>query len=408
MANQKKNARTHHDDAANAGRRLRVVHLGKFYPPYVGGIETHLQALCGELRKSVDVRVIVANENARSEEAVLDGVTVARLRMLFRIAGAPVCASIVRKLRATDADIVHLHLPNPIVVLAYLASRHRGRLIATWHSDVVRHQALARLYSPFQRAFLRACRALIATSPNYIESSQVLSANRERCLVIPYGIPVERFRTWDRAEVAAIRNRYGSRIVLTVGRLVYYKGLEYLIDAMAKVNGTLLIVGDGPLRTSLEKRAREQGVADRVVFVGEILNDMIAPYYHACDVFVLPSVARSEAFGIVQLEAMACGKPVVNTSLASGVPFASLDGLTGVTVPPASPAPLADALNLLLNDEDLRAKYGHAALSRVESEFSLEAMVRRTLEVYKQVAGRDCDTDTSAAGDADLETGTEG
>ncbi|HEY6420256.1 MAG TPA: glycosyltransferase [Candidatus Binataceae bacterium] len=413
-----KNEHTHGDDAVKAGRRLRVVHLGKFYPPYVGGIETHIQALCGELRKSLDVRVIVANDHGPSEEGVVDGVNVSRLRTQCSIAGAPLCASMAWRIRKARADVVHLHLPNPFGIISYLMSGHRGPLVATWHSDVVRQELLATAFEPFLQRFLKHCLVLIASSPNYIESSRVLSAVRERCRVIPYGIAADRFKARDPAAIDSIRARYGPKIVLTVGRLVYYKGVEYLIDAMAKIDGCLLVVGDGPLRASLERRARAIGVADRVAFIGEVSDCNLASYYQACDVFVLPSVARSEAFGIVQLEAMACGKPVINTSLASGVPFASLDGVTGVTVPPGSPAPLADALTLLLDDENLRAKYGRAALSRVESEFSLDAMVRRTIEVYEKISGRgrivtgsdqvDKRSREATAGEADLETGTEG
>jgi rhamnosyl/mannosyltransferase len=173
--------------------------------------------------------------------------------------------------------------------------------------------------------------------------------------------------------------------VLGVGRLIYYKGFDYLVRAMAHVDSNLLIVGDGPLRARLEEVARALGIHERVFFAGEIQNDAIAPYYHAADVFVLSSVARSEAFGIVQLEAMAAARPVVNTRIDSGVPFVSIDGVTGITVPPREPEALAAAITRLLDNPELRARYGAAATRRVREEFSLEAMASRTLDLYHDI-----------------------
>jgi rhamnosyl/mannosyltransferase len=155
---------------------------------------------------------------------------------------------------------------------------------------------------------------------------------------------------------------------------------------MNSVDASLLIVGDGPLRYKLETQATANSVVrNRVHFLGRIHD--VTPYYHACDVFVLPSIARSEAFGIVQLEAMACGKPVINTRLQSSVPFVSLDGVTGITVAPGNPAAIADALNKLMDDAELRQRYGNAALQRVRAEFTDTAMIKRTLDVYTHVAG---------------------
>ncbi len=365
---------------------MRVVHVGKFYPPHVGGIETHLEALCGELRKFLEVRVLVANDHRRDEEAVVNGVAVSRLAIQMTIAGAPVCPSMAWKIRRAPSDIVHVHLPNPAGVIAALASGSASRLIATWHSDVVRQRRLARVFEPIQRRFLRRCAAVIATSPDYVESSETLSQIRERCHVVPYGIDAAPYRQADDARVREIRARYGERIVLAVGRLVYYKGFENLVRAAAKIDARLMIVGDGPLREPLMNEARALGVAERVVLLGEMQPASVIPYYHAADVFVLPSIARSEAFGIVQLEAMATGLPVVNTRIASGVPFVSRDGESGFTVPPGDSTALAYAINQLLDDRELRARFGHAARRRVESEFSLDAMVRRTREIYERVA----------------------
>jgi len=365
---------------------LRILHVGKFYPPHMGGMEIHLQALCGELRKSLDVSVLVANDGPRDIEECQDGVQISRAGEWLKVAGASICPSMARKIREARADLVHMHLPNPPAVLAYLGSGHRGPLVATWHLDVVRQKALARLFRPFERLFLRRCSALIASSPNYVESSPTLSAYRERCSVIPYGIPVERFDNCDQGASERIRARYGPRIVLSVGRLVYYKGFEYLVRAMAGVDAKLLLIGDGPLRAKLEEEARAAGAADKVVFLGEISNELVAPYYHAADIFVLPSVARSEAFGIVQLEAMACGRPVVNTKVDSGVPFASLDGETGLTVPPADSHALCKAINTLLTDSTLCARFARAAVQRVRREFTVERMAERTLDIYSSVA----------------------
>jgi len=183
--------------------------------------------------------------------------------------------------------------------------------------------------------------------------------------------------------VTKIRDRYGKRIVLAVGRLVYYKGFEYLVRAMREVDGVLLVVGEGPLRNKLQKEITRYGIADRVFLLGNVAE--LSPIYHACDVFVLPSIARSEAFGIVQLEAMACGKPIVNTKLDSGVNYVSPDGVSGITVPPEDSDALSAAIGRLLDDPDLQRRCGEAGLARVLNEFTLERTADRVCEIYDEI-----------------------
>jgi glycosyltransferase involved in cell wall biosynthesis len=272
-----------------------------------------------------------------------------------------------------------------MAVMAYLASGHRGRLVVTYHSDTVRQRVLGAMFEPFLHQALRRSAAIIATSPDYRETSPVLARYRDRCHVIPYGIALNEFESAPPAQVSAIRQKYGERLILSVGRLVYYKGFEYLIQAMAKVEGKLIIVGDGPLREKLEQLSRTLGLGEKVIFAGEIQNQNVVPYYHAAALFALASVARSEAFGIVQIEAMAAGIPVVNTGLDSGVPFVSLHEKTGLTVKPADSDALAAAINRLLNESNLRRSLGQAARVRAREEFSLDRMTSRTLSVYEAV-----------------------
>src|SRR5262245_19334033 len=349
----------------------------------MGGMETHLQALCEQLQRSVDVRVIVASDDRRTTDELVGGIRVTRAGTAFHVTTVPICPGMAGAIRKTPADLVHIHWPNPAALLSYLVSGHQGHLIVTYHSDIVRQRVWRRLFQPILSRALKRSAAIIATSAAYAETSPVLSDYRHRCHVIPFGVDLAKFDRCDRDEVDRIRKRHGPRIVVSVGRLIYYKGLEYLIEAMTGVSGRLLVIGDGPLRPQLERQAIVRNVNDRAIFLCGVRD--IVPYYHAADVFVLPSAARSEAFGIVQLEAMACGKPVVNTRLASGVPFVSPHGVTGLTVPPANPGALADAINLLLADAQRRTEFGTAGRRRVQEEFSLELMVRRTLDVYDAV-----------------------
>ena len=367
-------------------RKLRVLQVGKFYPPHIGGMETHLQALCNGLRNHLDQRVIVSNEGRNTLDEIIDSVPIARLSTLLTAFSTSISPGMVSRIRHSDADLIHLHLPNPAAVLAYLASGYRGHLVVTYHSDIVRQKVLGRMFEPLLYALLRRSAAIIATSQNYVATSPVLQAFRERCHLIPYGIDTAQFQQCDPDAVARIRARFGERLVVSVGRLVYYKGLEYLIRAMADVQGKLVIVGDGPLRRKLETLATRLGVVPKVSFAGEVENAEALAHYHAAAVFVLASVARSEAFGIVQIEAMASGVPVVNTSLDSGVPLVSLHEETGLTVPPADPPALAAAINRLLDNPPLRQQYGRAGALRARREFGLDKMLERTLHLYRSVS----------------------
>jgi rhamnosyl/mannosyltransferase len=362
---------------------VKVLQVGKFYFPHHGGIETHLRMLCASLRECVDVEVLVANETRSTEDDLVDGVSIRRLGAALTLASASICPGMPEEIRNAHPDIIHLHHPNPTAMMSVAASRVQCPLVVSYHSDIVRQKALGTLFSPLLRSALARSAVIIAGSPQMVKYSPVLAEYRDKCVVIPYGIDFSTLDAADPITVAELRQQYGPRMILAVGRHVYYKGFEFLIRAMQTIDGRLVLIGDGPLRSALEAEAAHHGVQDRVHFLGGV--ESVAPFYHAADVFVLPSIAPSEAFGLVQLEAMACGKPVVNTDLKSGVPFVSQHEQTGLTVPPSDSDALAFAVTRLLDNPDLAARYGREGRRRARKEFSAEAMAAKTLELYADV-----------------------
>ncbi|MDO8886410.1 glycosyltransferase [Candidatus Oleimmundimicrobium sp.] len=361
--------------------------VNKLYYPVIGGVENHVRDLANGLSSQIDVKVLVANTSFQTAKEEIDGVEVHKVANLGTFKSTPLAPTFPCWLRKLKSDVYHFHFPYPFGEFSYLLAKPSGKLVITYHSDIIRQKFLLSLYNPFLRAFLKRADKILVSSPNMIEHSPFLNRVKEKCVVVPFGIDTERFEFTEEVSNKAgdIRNRYGDRIVLFVGRLIYYKGVEYLVRAMKAVDGQLLLVGEGSLKDDLKELALNLGIGDRVHFIGEVTDDALPAYYHACDVFVLPSVARSEAFGLVQLEAHTCGKPVVSTNLTTGVPYANLDGVTGIIIPPCSPEELSNAINKLLNDERLRNKYGANGKKRVHEEFTKELMAKRVLEIYKEL-----------------------
>jgi len=369
---------------------LHVVHIGKYYWPYRRGIETYLRVLCERLTEAVDVDVVVANEGMRTEREEVNGVRVTRVGRLGEVASTSLCTGMPLVLRRLRPDIVHVHLPNPWAEWSYLAAGAPGRLVVGFHSDIIRQKVLLRLHAPVHRAFLRRAARVIVATPRHIEYSPFLSKlPPERCTVIPYGIDAKEFELTREMERMAreLRARCGTPLVLFVGQLVYYKGVEVLIRAMREVEGHLAIIGRGPLERELRQLVEKSGMGERVHFLGYVEEDVLGAAYHACDVFCLPSTHRSEAFGLVQVEAFACGKPVVSTDLPSGVPWVNREGETGLIVPPGDSGALAAALRRLLKDEALRRAMGERARARAAEVFDADRMAAQTLGVYHEVAG---------------------
>lgn len=372
-------------DNPNAVKRLRVLQLGKFYPPQRGGMESHLKTLCDRLREEVDVEVIVSNTGPGAAREVCDGVPVTRVARLAQVASTSVNPAMIAEIRRHDADLIHLHWPNPMAALAYLMSGKKGPLVITYHSDVVKQRTLRHIFAPVSRAVLQRSKAIIVSSEHYLETSTVLRDYSDRCRVVPFGISEPYFGLPDEKAVADIRSQYGQRLILSVGRLVDYKGFEYLIRAMAETQERLLIAGEGPLKAELVALTRSLGLTSRVIFLGEPSDEQLRNLYHAADIFVLASTNRREAFGLVQAEAMAAAKPVINTNVDSGVPFVSLDQATGLTVPHSDAGSLARAITRLMEDAELRSSLGQAARHRAETMFRSGTMAVRTLRMYQSI-----------------------
>jgi glycosyltransferase involved in cell wall biosynthesis len=289
---------------------------------------------------------------------------------------------------------VHLHFPNPLAHLASLLLPASIKRVITWHSDIVRQKRLLALYLPLLRSVTLRADALIAATPAHYTSSTQIPARLPEAKrhVIPYGRDFsDLVLTPLTAELcASIKAKAKSvsasgHIIFALGRHVYYKGFDVLIEAMQQVDAQLIMGGDGPLKAELQQQAELLGISHKVTFTGSIPEADLAAYFNACDVFCLPSVAQSEAFGLVQLEAMACGKPVVCTQLNNGVNVVNQSGITGLTVPVRDTTALSAALNTLLKDDALRLKLGQQAKAYAVSGYSLSAMSNSHLALYSSL-----------------------
>ncbi|MBW1698259.1 MAG: glycosyltransferase [Deltaproteobacteria bacterium] len=354
-----------------------------------GGIEGHINQLANGLKqKGIDVEVLVSNTSVKFEKEIIDGISVTKVPQIGRFASASLnmTFSFWIKRLGEKADILHFHFPNPTAEMSYMISGVRKNVIVTYHSDIVRQARLAKLYAPFLKKFLEQAKTIIVTSPNYLKSSPFLSEFQNKCSLIPFGIDLADFliKPDQNTKIAQIRSTYGERILLFIGRFRYYKGLHVLIEAMKKIDSKLLLIGAGPIENSLKQLVHRLHLEEKIVFLGELSDEEKILHLHACDVFVLPSIFRSEAFGIVQLEAMACSKPVVCTELGTGTSFVNQNEKTGLVVSPGDTNTLADAINRLLSKTRVREEYGKAGFERVQKYFSKEKMIQNTISVYQR------------------------
>lgn len=369
---------------------LKIVQLNKYYAPHTGGVETVVQNIAEGLNEQSDMRVLVCSGDGSDHEDKVNGVAVHRSGRLFEAGPMPVSLSYLRDVKraAKNADILHLHMPFPWGDLALRLSGYKGKVVLWWHSDVVRQKKLLKVYLPLMRWTMKRADAIIVATQGHIDGSAFLKPYAEKCRIIPFGVDEEYYA--EGAKYAQSPTQSETPDFLFIGRMVYYKGCDVLLSAFARMeekNCKLTMVGDGVLLEQLRAQAEELGIADRVEFTGAVSKEELKRRIADCDVFVLPSVARSEAFGLVQIESMAYGKPVINTDLPSGVPYVSLNGVTGITVPPEDENALARAMDTLARDGQLRISYGIAARERVEREYRMDVMTSRVLKLYTELCG---------------------
>jgi len=373
-------------------KNQKIVHVYKdYYPPVAGGIEKNINCLCRHLhRDGYHVEVLIANRSRKDETQNIDGIPIIKAGQWGRIMSAPITPGFAHWLKKVQGDIYHFHHPNPTAELAWLQAGCPGKAVVTYHSDIVRQSLILPLYKPFLYQFLRKVKTIIATSPNYIESSPILQDFRDKTVVNPLGIEPENYLLPSEYEIKVheIREKHPAKLrILFVGRLRYYKGLSVLLEAMKGLpDAHLTIVGTAP-KTGGEKiyfdKVNELGISKQILFTGELSDSELLQQYYACDVFCLPSIQRSEAFGLVQLEAHCCGKPVISTNLDTGVPYVNQNGKTGLIVSPNNPGELREALQKLMINPDLRNSMGSFARKRVLQDFTAQRMYLKTLEIYQ-------------------------
>ena len=363
-----------------AGGGVRILHIYKDYHPILGGIENHLKLLAeGQAARGHDVTALVTNPaGLESTETVENGVRVMRAGRLATVASTPLTVALPWRLLRARPDVVHLHFPYPVGETAQWLLRRGRATVLTYHSDVVKQATILKFYRPIMERVLRQVDALIIGSPP-MRRSAYLADHQAKLRLIPYGIPLATFR---RAEDVRQRDPQAPFTLLFVGRLRYYKGLDTLIRALPRIPARLRVVGIGPMEAEWRELAQELGVSDRVEWLGETPDAALPSVYHSADLFVLPASHPSEAFGLVQVEAMAAGLPVVCTELGTGTTYVNLDGITGLVVAPRDPDALAAAINSLVADPARLAELGRAAESRVAQEFDLDVMVDRVLALY--------------------------
>ncbi|OYT42032.1 MAG: hypothetical protein B6U78_02280 [Candidatus Aenigmarchaeota archaeon ex4484_224] len=373
---------------------MKILQITKGYPPDKGGIETYTFNLASSLKKKFKISIIATHSPKPSYEKS-NGIEIYRIKKLFEIFQVPFNLPYFNLIFKTNPDIIHFHIPNPIseiYLLFYSLFSKKSKILITYHADLPLYTKLSKI-SEFLRRFyifplLKKSDLIVSTSYEYARNSPILKHFLKKTKIIPIGISKE----MKTERIEKIRKRFKiskkEKIVLFVGRLYPYKGLEFLIRSIPLViskvkNVKFVIVGDGIERKKLEKLVKNLSIKKFVVFTGYLNEKEKNTFYKICDVFVLPSINRGEAFGISMVEAMKFSKPIVSTKIkGSGVNFVNKHMETGIVVEPKNPKELAKAIIKLLKNEQLRKKLGRNARRRFLKYFTLEKMVNQIEKIY--------------------------
>lgn len=379
---------------------MRILQLGKFYP-IRGGVEKVMRdlteglsarsifcdMLCAKLPSDpVDEKDMPAVEEQNQLSIIHLNRPFGRIvavPALAKKAGTMLSPAMIRYLQKHQKEyaIIHIHHPDPMAALALRLSGFKGPVILHWHSDIVSQKLLLPFYRPLQNWLIRRSTAIVGTTPVYLQQSPHLKLVQQKCIAIPIGIQSLKPGT---ESVRSIRARFpGKILIFACGRLVPYKGMEYLVEAAATLpdNFHVAIGGNGPLFRQLQTRIQELGLQERVTLLGYVPDEEMSGWFGACDVFVLPSIMKTEAFGIVQIEAMSLGKPVVTTKIpASGVSWVNKDGVSGINVPPQDASALAHAIAEAAKH---REQLGAGARNLFLERYQLSTMIDKTLQLYE-------------------------
>ena len=367
---------------------MRVLHIFKeYYPDKLGGVQESIRQI-SKYTSDNGVRNTVLTVSSGCHPPCIDfpEARVLRHKTSLDIYSTPFSSSFFRNFRRTIQanDILHFHFPWPFAELSFLLSGISKPSLVTYHSDIVRQKVLKKFYRPLFTIFMKKTNAIVVTSENYLRSSSDLKAFRDKCTVIPLTIGCRRFPESDEGAVQAIRAEYGEDFFLFVGVLRYYKGLDFLLEAMQGIRRKLVIIGKGAEEERLKKRAAELGLSN-VVFTGYVDDVHLPAFYRLCRAFVFPSCERSEAFGLSLLEASNFSKPMISTELGTGTSLVNRHEETGIVVPPKNSAELHKALKRLSENELLSRKYGHNARRRCDQMFNAEVVGRQYLKVYNDL-----------------------
>ncbi len=371
---------------------MKVLHLTKYCPPYKGGIETFTFDLVKELNNlGVGADILCFNKESKILE--FNKFKIFKSKVNFKINTAPISfkyTSFFFKIYK-NYDIIHLHSPNPLGELISLFAKKP--IVIHWHSDVVRKNFLYIPYRFLQKKVLSKASFVIVTSPNYLKASEILQEFRKKCKVIPLGISFSRLENSATNKLGVEDSilekvlKENKKIVLSIGRLVEYKGFEYLIKAAKYISNDaiILIIGNGPLYNSLRKLINKYRLNNKVFILTNVED--ITPYLKTSYVFCLPSISRAEAFGLVLLEAMYYGKPLITSHIpGSGMVFVNQKGKTGLTVPPKNPKLLAKAINSLLNSPDSYKRYKLNCLKTIKN-FDIKSVATQIVQLYEEIIG---------------------
>ena len=382
---------------------MKILQLGKFYP-IRGGVEKVMWDLtrglsergvtCDMLCATLKSDPVDPPDQARCtltpEGKVIrfnDFGRVICVPALAKKAATMLSPAMIRWMRrhAAEYDLIHIHHPDPMAALALRLSGYRGRVILHWHSDILSQKLLLVFYRPLQSWLIRRAEKIVGTTPVYVHESPVLQGVQDKVTYVPIGIlPVNP----DEKAVSEMRNHcQGKKIVVSLGRLIPYKGYDTLVAAAALLGKDyqVFIGGMGPLQENLQAQIDGLGLQARVELLGYVPDEEVPTLYGACDVFVLSSVMKTEAFGIVQIEAMSCGRPVVATRIPeSGVAWVNEDGVSGLNVDPGDPEALADAIRRICEDQKSWQRYAEGAKSRFEHMFTAQGMIDKMIDIYER------------------------